>query len=398
MRRRCSVLRDREYVRLDQKRLVPEDKGRLVTAFLESFFQRYVQYDFTAEPRREARQDFRRRSLIGSRCCGFLAGIHRSHRRDARNCASPMSLMRSTKCLVQHLPAKGRRLRTRAAAPQCGAGRFSLKTGKFGAFIGCSNYPECRYTRQFSETGDDAAAAISRKASCLGDDPETGEPVTLRSGRFGPYVQLGEADDKEKPKRSSIPKGIDIERVDLEKALQLLSLPRPVGEHPETNKTIEAGLGRYGPYLLHDGKYTRLDSIEDVFEIGINRAVTVIAEKAAAGGRGRFGAAKAEVLKDLGEHPDGGGKIEVLSGRYGPYVKHGKINATLPKGGEPADLTVDEAVKLIEERAAKSGKKPAKKKAAASSKTAKPAAKKKPAAKSSTTKAKAKSAQTTKAK
>jgi DNA topoisomerase-1 len=393
-----SVLRDREYVRMDQKRLVPEDKGRLVTAFLSSFFDRYVQYDFTASLEekldlisdgkldwQEVLRDFWRE---------FTAAIGETKELRVSDVLEALNEILGPAIFPPKEDGSDPR-----GCPACSAGRLSLKTGKFGAFIGCSNYPECRFTRQFSETGDDgAAAAISPEGKLLGEDPATGEPVTLRTGRFGPYVQLGEPVEKEKPKRSSVPKGIDIESVDLEKALQLLSLPRPVGEHPETNKTIEAGLGRYGPYLLHDGKYTRLDSIEDVFEIGINRAVTVIAEKAAAGGRGRFGAAKAEVLKDLGEHPDGGGKIEVLSGRYGPYVKHGKINATLPKGREPADLTVDEAVKLIEERAAKSGKKPAKKKAAASSKTAKPAAKKKPAAKSSTTKAKAKSAQTTKAK
>jgi len=254
--------------------------------------------------------------------------------------------------------------------PACAAGRLSLKvSGKFGAFIGCGNYPECRYTRQLSQTGEgaDDALAAGPDGRQLGIDPETGLPVSLRTGRFGPYVQLGEAKDyeDEKPKRSSIPKGWDAATIDLDAALRLLSLPRLVGEHPETKTPITAGLGRYGPFVLHDGTYANLPSIEEVFEIGLNRAVAVLAEKRAGGGRGRFGAgAQKKILKELGEHPAEGGKIEVLEGRYGPYVSHNKVNATIPKGKDPAALSVDEAIVLLAERAAKGGgkkKAPAKK-------------------------------------
>lgn len=216
----------------------------------------------------------------------------------------------------------------------------------------------------------------------LGFDPESGNSISLRTGRFGPYLQLGEGADGEKPKRSSIPKGVDAGSIDLERAIQLLSLPREVGLHPETGNPITAGLGRYGPFVLHDGTYANLESMEDVFSIGLNRAVTLIAEKLAGGGKGRFQRAKPAVLKELGEHPSEGGKVEVLSGRYGPYVSHNKINATLPKGKEPESITLEEAVTLLAEKAAKGGKakKPAKAKAAKKTADApKKAAAKKPA-------------------
>ena len=250
------------------------------------------------------------------------------------------------------------------ACPACAVGRLSLKVGKFGAFIGCSNYPDCRFTRQLADTGDKASALAETKL--LGTDPETGLDVTFRTGRFGPYVQLGEQNGGEKPKRASIPKGTDLENLDLDQALALLSLPREVGLHPESGKQIMAGFGRYGPYVQHDGKYASLGSAEEVFEIGLNRAVSLLAEKAASA-RSRRGP---NVIKDLGEHPAFGGKVQVMTGRYGPYVRHAKINATLPRDRAPEQVTLEEAVELI---AAKSGKEPARKKPAKKSvrKTAK---------------------------
>jgi len=242
--------------------------------------------------------------------------------------------------------------------PNCGAGRLSLKVGKFGAFIGCSNYPECRFTRQFSEAQNGSPEASTPEGKLLGHDPETGLPVTLRTGRFGPYVQLGEGNGDDKPKRASVPKGVDANAIDLEYALQLLSLPRLIGDHPETGKPITASLGRYGPFILHDGTYANLPTVDEVFSVGINRAVALLAEKAAGGGKGRWQRAAPTVLKELGEHPDGGGKVVVLSGRYGPYVKHGDVNATLPKGKDPAALTMEGAVQLIAERVAKGPAKP----------------------------------------
>ncbi len=232
----------------------------------------------------------------------------------------------------------------------CGTGNLSLKLGKYGAFVGCSNYPECNFTRQLSsEGGAEAEANGSNEPRALGKDPATEEEITLRSGRFGPYVQRG---DGKEAKRSSLPKGWAPADIDLDKALSLLSLPRDVGQHPETGKMISAGLGRYGPFVLHDGTYANLEGIEDVLSIGINRAVTVLAEKKNnPGGRGRTAAV---ALKELGDHPDGGA-ITVRDGRFGPYVNWGKVNATLPKGKDPQSINVEEALLLIAERAAKDG-------------------------------------------
>jgi DNA topoisomerase-1 len=247
------------------------------------------------------------------------------------------------------------------ACPKCGNGQLSLKLGRYGAFVGCSNYPECGYTRQLGmeANGNGGEAMNGEEPRALGTDPYTGEEITLRSGRFGPYVQRG---DGKEAKRASLPKGWAVETIDHEKALALLALPRDVGKHPETGKMISAGIGRYGPFVLHDGTYANLETVEDVFSIGLNRAVSLIAEKKAKGPGGRSTPA---ALKELGDHPDGGGKITVRDGRYGPYVNWGKVNATLPKGKEPMSVTVEEALELIAAKAGKAGggkKKPARKK------------------------------------
>ena len=356
-----AVLQERDYVRIEKKRLIPEDKGRLVIAFLEGFFKRYVEYDFTADL--EEKLD-----LISD---GKLSwkDVLRDFWREFTGAVDEIKDLRVgdvlealNEILGPHVFPPRQDGADPRTCPACGTGRLSLKiSGKYGAFIGCGNYPDCRYTRQLADTANGDAEAAMPDGKLLGYDPDTGLDVTLRTGRFGPYVQLGQGSEDEKPKRSSVPKGVDAATIDLEKALQLLSLPREVGLHPETGKLITAGLGRYGPFVLHDGMYANLESIEDVFTVGINRAVTLLAEKAA-GGKSRFQRAKPTVLKDLGEHPQLGGKIEVLSGRYGPYVKHDKINATIPTGKDPAAITVEEAVELIAARAAKGpGKKPARK-------------------------------------
>ncbi|HEY7668996.1 MAG TPA: DNA topoisomerase, partial [Hyphomicrobium sp.] len=364
-----AVLQERDYVRIDKKRLIPEDKGRLVIAFLEGFFKRYVEYDFTADL--EEKLD-----LISD---GKLAwkDVLRDFWREFTGAVDEIKDLRVgdvlealNEILGPHIFPPREDGADPRTCPACGTGRLSLKiSGKYGAFIGCGNYPECRYTRQLADQGNGDAEAAMPDGKLLGYDPDTGLAVTLRTGRFGPYLQLGEASEDEKPKRASVPKGVDPASVDLEYALKLLSLPREVGLHPETGKPITAGLGRYGPFVLHDGLYANLESVEDVFTVGLNRAVTLLAEKAA-GGKGRFQRAKPTVLKDLGEHPEGG-KIEVLSGRYGPYVKHGKINATIPNGKDPAAISMEEAIELIAARAAKAGKKPAKKAQGAKSATKK---------------------------
>jgi DNA topoisomerase I len=347
-----AVLQERQYVRVDKKRLIPEDKGRLVIAFLEGFFKRYVEYDFTADL--EDKLD-----LISD---GKLAwkDVLRDFWREFTGSVDDIKDLRVgevlealNEILGPHIFPPREDGSDPRSCPSCKAGRLSLKiSGKYGAFIGCGNYPECRYTRQLSDVANGDGEAVSPDGKQLGFDPDSGLAVTLRTGRFGPYLQLGEGSEDEKPKRSSLPKGVDAGSVDVEYALKLLSLPREVGMHPETGKAITAGLGRYGPFVLHDGMYANVEGIEEVFSVGLNRAVVLLAEKAA-GGKSRFQRNKPTVLKDLGEHPDGGGKIEVLSGRYGPYVKHGAVNATIPNGKDPAAISVAEAVELIAARAAK---------------------------------------------
>jgi DNA topoisomerase-1 len=233
--------------------------------------------------------------------------------------------------------------------PSCGTGKLSLKLGKYGAFIGCSNYPECRYTRQLAVPSEAAAGGTVSEGKVLGEDPETGLAVSLRTGRFGPYVQLGEAGAGEKPKRAGLPRGWEPASLDLDRALALLALPCEVGVHPETGKPITAGIGRFGPFVQHDGTFANLDSVEEVFSVGLNRAVTLLAEKRAGGGRAR---PAPRTLKTLGEHPQGG-MVTVRDGRYGPYVNHGKINATLPKDMDPESVTMEIALELLAAKAAK---------------------------------------------
>lgn len=375
-----KTLEDRDYVTIDKRRLVPQAKGRLLSAFLESFFKRYVEYDFTAslEEKLDEISD------------GKLAwkDVLRDFWKDFSGAVADIKELRVTDvldALNEELaplvfPTREDGSNPRIC-PKCGTGNLSLKLGKFGAFVGCSNYPECSFTRQLGDAanpnGENGGGEDGTKV--IGKDPYTSEEITLRSGRFGPYLQRG---DGKEAKRSSLPKGWTAESIDHEKALALLSLPRDVGQHPETAKMISAGLGRYGPFVLHDGTYANLESIEDVFSIGLNRAVSVIAEKQLKGKGGRNGGTAA-ALKELGDHPDGGGKIVVRDGKYGPYVNFGKVNATLPKGKDPQSVTIEDALALIAEKEAKGGggKKPFRKAAAAKAPATKKVAAKKPAAK-----------------
>jgi DNA topoisomerase I len=386
-----AVLEDRGYVRMDKKRLIPEDKGRLVTAFLEGFFKRYVEYDFTADLEQKL-------DLISDGTLQWK-DVLRDFWRDFTGSVEEIKDLRVgqvlealNEILGPHIfPAKADGGDPRQC-PNCGEGRLSLKvSGKYGAFIGCSRYPDCRFTRQLTQPAAGPAEASNPDGKLLGQDPQTGLPVTLRTGRFGPYIQLGDGGRDEKPKRASLPKGIDANTVDLAYALRLLSLPRLVGDHPETGKPIMAGLGRYGPFILHDGTYANLPTLEEVFSVGINRAVVLLAEKKAGGGKGRFQRAAPTVLKELGEHPRDGGKVQVLSGRYGPYVKHGDVNATLPKGKDPAALSMDDAMALIAERAAKGPARSKGRRAGSKAKEKKPTATTKTAARAAP-KAAAKSA------
>ncbi|WP_439272343.1 type I DNA topoisomerase [Pseudochrobactrum sp. HB0163] len=370
-----KTLSDRDYVTIDKRKLIPQAKGRLVTAFLESFFERLVEYDFTAEL--EEKLDLISdgklawKDVLREFWTDFTGNVDSTKELRVTNVLDALNEQLSA--LV--FPDRGDGTDPRIC-PTCGTGSLSLKLGKYGAFVGCSNYPECKFTRQLGGEGESETQA-SDEPRVLGQDPVTGEDITARTGRFGPYIQRGEGKEA---KRSSLPKGWSLSELDLEKALQLINLPREVGTHPETGKMITASLGRYGPYVAHDGAFANVDSIEDVFTIGINRAVTVLAEKAAKGGRSR---ATPAALATLGDHPDGGA-ITVRDGRYGPYVNWGKINATLPKGKDPATVTMEEALELISAKASskKTSKKAAPKKAAAKTTTEKKTAKSKTSAKS----------------
>jgi DNA topoisomerase I len=369
-----STLRDREYVRVDKNRFYPEDKGRLVTAFLEQFFSKWVEYDFTAalETRLDevSAGDLNWKVLLREFWQDFHAATQAAG--ELRTTAILDALNES---LGAHIfPDKGDGSDPREC-PLCHQGQLSLKTSRFGAFIGCSRYPDCKYTRPVASPSAEDGSAESGDRE-LGVDPATGHPVQLKIGRFGPYVEIAPPDG-EKPKRSSLPKGWSPASLTLDQALRLLALPREVGVHPEDGKMITAGLGRYGPFVLHAGTYANVSDIDEVFEVGLNRAVALLAEKRA--GRPGRGAAAAP-LKDLGAHPETGEPIHVMAGRFGPYVKSGKINATLPKGTAPEDLTLEAALPLLAAKAGAAPKKkaPAAKKAAAAKK---PAAKKAPAKK-----------------
>lgn len=347
-----STLRDREYVRVDKNRFYPEDKGRLVTAFLEQFFSKWVEYDFTAalETRLDevSAGDLNWKVLLREFWQDFHAATQAAG--ELRTTAILDALNES---LGAHIfPDKGDGSDPREC-PLCHQGQLSLKTSRFGAFIGCSRYPDCKYTRPVASPSAEDGSAESGDRE-LGVDPATGHPVQLKIGRFGPYVEIAPPDG-EKPKRSSLPKGWSPASLTLDQALRLLALPREVGVHPEDGKMITAGLGRYGPFVLHAGTYANVSDIDEVFEVGLNRAVALLAEKRA--GRPGRGAAAAP-LKDLGAHPETGEPIHVMAGRFGPYVKSGKINATLPKGTAPEDLTLEAALPLL---AAKAGAAPKKK-------------------------------------
>jgi DNA topoisomerase-1 len=389
-----QVLQDRGYVRIDKKRLIPEDKGRVVVGFLESFFQRYVEYDFTASLEeqldRVSNNELNWKKVLQDFWTGFIGAVN-----DIKELRITQVLDALNDLLEPHIfPARtdGGDVRQ---CPTCGTGKLSLKVGRFGAFIGCSNYPECRFTRQMTP-----GAGGVQSTKVLGVDPVTNLEVTIRGGRFGTYLQLGEQapvekrpkgskgpkpPPSEKPKRASLPKGAAPEDIDLEKALALLSLPREVGKSPENGEPILAGVGRFGPYVKHGKVYASLEADDDVLTVGLNRAIHLIAEKIANPKKGRrFGA---DPGKALGDHPDKGGPIVVKNGRYGPYVSHNGVNATLTGDKTPDTVTLDEAVVLLDARAAAVGNTPKGRRAAGRKQgsgkkaAAKPAVKpKKPAA------------------
>ncbi len=393
-----EVLQRRNYVRLDRKRFIPEDRGRIVTAFLQTYFPRYVEYGFTAHLEEElddissGKIDWH--EVLREFWKAFSAAVGETKELRVKEVLDKLD-----EELGPHFfPANDNGGRNPRDCPSCANGRLGLKLGKFGAFIGCSNYPECRFTRKLGIVDADADATSGENLDgpkILGTDPVTGKQVTLRKGPYGLYVQLGEPEGKEKPKRQSLLRDMSPAELTLEKALALLSLPRELGPHPEDGETILAGVGRFGPYVKHGSKYKSVPSDESVLDIGMNRAVALLAEAKTARGR-----AAVKPIRIVGNHPNDEAPVELYDGRYGPYVKHGGVNATVPRDVKPEELTLDRAVALLAERAAKGGgKKPkaarAKKAAPAAAndagakpKAKKAAAKKKPAAKKKAAKAK----------
>jgi DNA topoisomerase-1 len=343
-----DVLKARGYVRLEKKRLYGEDKGRVVVAFLENFFAKYVEYDFTAALEekldRISNNEISWQQVLKDFWVDFIGAVN-----EIKDLRVAQVLDALDDMLGPHIYAPREDGGDPRQCPTCGTGRLNLKAGKFGAFVGCTNYPECRHTRPLAA---DSGASADR---VLGPDPKSGLEVAVKAGRFGPYIQLGDAKDYaegEKPKRAGIPKNTSPSDVELEQALKLLALPREIGKHPETGEPITAGLGRFGPFVKHEKTYASLEAGDEVFDIGLNRAVTLIAEKIAKGPSGRrFGA---DPGKPLGEHP-ALGAVAVKGGRYGAYVTAGGVNATIPSDKTQETITLAEAIALIDERAAKGG-------------------------------------------
>ena len=341
-----TTIQEREYVRRDKNRLIPEDKGRIVTIFLLNFFRRYVEYDFTAALE-EQLDDI-------SAGQGQYKDLLNKFWQDFSKAISETSELRISEVLDVLDGALANQLYPQRedgsnprSCPVCSTGQLHLKTSRTGGFVGCVNYPDCKYTRPINSENQLPSDKI------LGQDQ--GEEIKLMSGRYGPYVQRGEAtEENKKPPRASVPKEWSLENIDLSKALSLLDLPRDVGPHPDDAEMIQAGIGRYGPFVKHGRVYANLKEVDDVFTIGMNRAVEELAKKLTSQGRGNSAALKP--LKELGEHPELGGTVNVMDGKYGPYIKFAKINATLPKGFDPKDITLDIAVDLIAAKSAKSSK------------------------------------------
>ena len=334
-----SVLQDRKYVRLDKRRFIPEDRGRLVTAFLISFFEHYVDTGFTASMEEKlddvAGGTVEWRAMLRAFWDEFSKAVDQTKDLKISDVIAALD-----EDLGPHFfPAREDGTDPRGC-PACGNGRLGLKLGRYGSFIGCSNYPNCQYTRRLAiENGEDQGETLKEGMRALGQHPDTGEEITVRRGPYGLYAQQGEngEDKKKKPRRTALPRGMDGEQITLEQALGLLSLPRTIGIHPETGEAIEAGIGRFGPYVRMGAVYGSLDRDDDVLAIGINRAVDLIARKMAS-------------VRTIGVHPVDKELVAVRKGRFGPYVQHGKMVANLPRGVMMEDITLDEAVALLGEK------------------------------------------------
>jgi DNA topoisomerase-1 len=337
-----SVLQERNYVRIEQRRFVPEDRGRLVTAFLVAFFDQYVQPGFTANLEDQlddvAAGGRHWKQVLREFWDPFSGQVDEVRERRVAEVIDALNEL-----LAPHLFPPREDGADPRTCPLCGSGRLSLKLGRFGAFVGCSNYPECRFTRRLGVPAAEGEEPAEGKERVLGVDPETRAQIRLRRGPYGPYVQRGEGADA---RRSSLPPNLAPEQLDLETARKLLALPRELGRHPETGRPIEVGINRYGPYLKHD-RFVRLGPEDDVLSIGMNRAIALLEDA------GRKTRPAPQVLKELGPHPKDKKPVVLYRGRFGPYLKHGRQNASLPKGRDPDSLTLEEGLRLLQEKAAK---------------------------------------------
>ncbi len=367
-----SVLQDRNYVKLENRRFEPEDRGRLVTAFLSSFFDRYVEYGFTAELEDRlddisgGRRDWKQ--VLRDFWEAFSKAVDGTKELRVREVLDTLDELLGPHFFPDRPDGTDPR-----KCPSCDNGRLGLKLGKFGAFIGCSNYPECKHTQALAvpngEDGDSAEAAVEFPR-ILGNDPDTSLPVSIRKGPYGAYAQLGDAEDGGKPKRTSLPRGVNAATIDLEMALGLLSLPREVGNHPETGDMITAGIGRFGPFIKMGGTYVSLKGDDDVLTVGLNRAVVLFADKP-----------RKDPPKELGKHPGDKRPVTLKAGRWGPFVQHGKLMASLPKDMDKETVTLETAIELLNAKSGKDGKKAPAEKPAKKAAAKKAPAKKKPAAK-----------------
>jgi DNA topoisomerase-1 len=355
-----QVLQDRDYVRLEKRRFAPEDRGRLVTAFLTNFFERYVEYNFTADLENQlddisgGRIDWK--EVLRNFWRDFSAAID-----GTKELTISQVLTALDEALGPHFFPNGESGHDPRLCPVCGAGRLSLKLGKFGAFIGCSNYPNCRFTRRLAVESD---AEPTTPETALGTDPGTGLAVTLKKGPYGHYVQLGEGNGEFKPKRVTLPRSLKPSEVDIETALRLLALPRELGRHPETGDAIVAGIGRFGAYIKHGTIFKSLGADDDVLTIGLNRAVVLLAEPSSTQRRGP------QLVRELGAHPEGG-TVGLYRGRYGPYVSHDGVIASLPRNANPDTFSLAEALPVLAAQRDKGKKRGRKTARSASAKAAK---------------------------
>jgi DNA topoisomerase-1 len=366
-------LQDRDYVRLDKRRFVPEDRGRLVTAFLANFFERYVEYNFTADLENQLDD------ISGGRI--DWKEVLRNFWRDFSTAVDGTKDLKIGDVLKALDESLGRHFfpddgsgRDARRCPACENGSLSLKLGRFGAFIGCSNYPNCRYTRALGIEDESEGKTAATPDAELGSDPATGLSVTLRKGPYGHYIQLGAGDNGGKPKRVSLLRGMEPGSITLDIAIKMLALPREIGRHPDTGEPITAGVGRFGAYLKLGSTFASLGADDDVLNIGLNRAVTVLAEAKSGARRGP------QLLRELGPHPDGG-TVGLFRGRYGPYVGHDGLIASLPRAADPDRLTLAEALPLLAAQKAKgkTARKPRPARAAAANGSARHGSAKKPA-------------------